>query len=248
VKVLYFDCLSGISGDMTLGALLDLGIEEQLFRQELAKLSLAGYDLVIRKKEKNGIYGTDIDVVLTDEENQRERNLQDIELLINKSGIAQRAKDFTKKVFREIAAAEAKVHHQKISEVHFHEVGAIDSIVDIAGTAICLDLLGADMVYASKLYDGHGFIKCRHGIIPVPVPAVMELLSESGIPLVQTDIDTELITPTGMGIIKCLSSGFGTMPQISVCKVGYGMGKREYDGFGALRVIMGTVQEENITT
>lgn len=247
MKILYFDCLSGISGDMTLGALLDLGIEEQLFRRELDKLSLGGYKLVISKKMKNGISGTDIDVILTNEDrNQCERNPQDIEQLIDQSGISQWAKDFSKKVFREIAAAEAKVHNQKISEVHFHEVGAIDSIVDIVGTAVCLDLLGADRVYASKLYDGHGFIKCRHGIIPVPVPAVMEMLSGSGIPLVQTDIDTELVTPTGMGIIKCLSSGFGTMPEISVTKVGYGMGKREYNGFGALRVIMGTMQEDNI--
>lgn len=272
MKVLYFDCFSGISGDMTLGALLDLGVDEQLLRKELNKLKLAGYKLAIGKSIKNGITGMDVNVILTnDEKNHHDhsdnhnhehghtthnsghnhshshahhaRNLKDIETLIDVSGISQGVKDFSKKVFREIAAAEAKVHDKDIYEVHFHEVGAVDSIVDIVGTAICLDLLGVDRVYASKLHDGHGFIKCQHGTIPVPVPAVMEILSGSGIPLIQTDINTELVTPTGMGIIKCLSSGFGSIPQMSVDKVGYGMGKRETGGFNALRLIMGTLDE-----
>ncbi len=272
MKVLYFDCFSGISGDMTLGALLDLGVDEQLLRKELNKLKLAGYKLAIGKSIKNGITGMDVNVILTnDEKNHHDhsdnhnhehghtthnsghnhshshahhaRNLKDIETLIDVSGISQGVKDFSKKVFREIAAAEAKVHDKDIYEVHFHEVGAVDSIVDIVGTAICLDLLGVDRVYASKLHDGHGFIKCQHGTIPVPVPAVMEMLSGSGIPLIQTDINTELVTPTGMGIIKCLSSGFGSIPQMSVDKVGYGMGKRETGGFNALRLIMGTLDE-----
>lgn len=276
MKVLYFDCFSGISGDMTLGALMDLGVDEQVFRKELDKLKLEGYKLVIGKSIKNGITGMDVNVILSDdEENHHDhyqhennhvhehhhhkhdhggsldhhaRNLRDIESLIDKSGVSQSAKDFSKKVFREIAAAEAKVHDKDIYEVHFHEVGAVDSIVDIVGTAICLDLLGVDRVYASKLYDGHGFIKCQHGTIPVPVPAVMQMLSQSGIPLVQTDISTELITPTGMGIIKCLSSGFGSMPPMFVHRVGYGMGKRETVGFNALRLIMGTMDEVDNAT
>lgn len=176
------------------------------------------------------------------------RNLRDIEALIDESGISQSVKDFSKKVFREIAAAEAKVHDKDIYEVHFHEVGAVDSIVDIVGTAICLDLLGVDRVYASKLHDGHGFIKCQHGTIPVPVPAVMEMLSGSGIPLIQTDINTELVTPTGMGIIKCLSSGFDSMPQMFIDRVGYGMGKRETGGFNALRIVMGTMPADDNDT
>lgn len=250
MKVLYFDCFSGISGDMTLGALMDLGVDEQVFRKELDKLKLEGYKLVIGKSIKNGITGMDVNVILTDDEHNHNhsldhhaRNLRDIEALIDESGVSQSVKDFSKKVFREIAAAEAKVHDKDIYEVHFHEVGAVDSIVDIVGTAICLDLLGVDRVYASKLHDGHGFIKCQHGTIPVPVPAVMQMLSESRIPLVQTDISTELITPTGMGIIKCLSSGFGSMPQMFVDRVGYGMGKRDTGGFNALRLIMGTMDE-----
>lgn len=244
MNILYFDCFSGISGDMTLGALIDLGIDEHRFRKELEKLQVDGYEIVISKKTKHGISGMDVDVILVqDEEKHHERNLKDIETLIDASGIAERAKDFSKKVFREIAAAEARVHDKSIGEVHFHEVGAVDSIVDIVGTAICLDLLGVERVYSSKLHDGHGFIECRHGIIPVPVPAVMEMLAGSGIPLIQTDIETELVTPTGMGIIKILSSGFGSMPEMFPSKIGYGMGKREYEGFGALRIIMGIVPE-----
>lgn len=258
MKVLYFDCFSGISGDMTLGALMDLGVDEQLFKKELDKLKLEGYKLVIGKSIKNGITGMDVNVILNNDvedhhdhshsHDHHARNLRDIEALIDESGISQRVKDFSKKVFREIAAAEAKVHDKDINEVHFHEVGAVDSIVDIVGTAICLDLLGVDRVYASKLHDGQGFIKCQHGTIPVPVPAVMEMLSASGIPLIQTDINTELVTPTGMGIIKCLSAGFGNMPQMSVDRVGYGMGKRETGGFNALRLVMGTMDETDRDT
>lgn len=285
MKVLYFDCFSGISGDMTLGALMDLGVDEQLFRRELAKLNLEEYRLVIGKGIKNGITGKDVQVILNHDEedhqghghhddnpgqghhhhnhehehdsdhehpihnsehnhNHQARNLRDIEGLIDESDLSQGVKDFSKQVFREIAAAEAKVHDKDIAEVHFHEVGAVDSIVDIVGIAICLDLLGIDRVYASKLYDGHGFINCQHGSIPVPVPAVMEMLSGSGIPLIQTDINTELVTPTGMGIIKCLSSGFGTVPQMSVERVGYGMGKRETGGINALRLVLGRMDDE----
>ncbi|MHB8076424.1 nickel pincer cofactor biosynthesis protein LarC [Desulfosporosinus fructosivorans] len=256
MKVLYFDCFSGISGDMTLGALLDLGLDEQLFRTELSKLKIEGFKLVIGKSVRNGLTGMDVKVILTNNQedlhrhshDHHTRNLRDIETLIDKSDVTQGVKDFSKKVFREIAAAEAKVHDKDIYDVHFHEVGAIDSIVDIVGTAICLDLLGVDRVYASKLHDGQGFIKCQHGTIPVPVPAVMEMLSGSGIPLIQIDINTELVTPTGLGIIKCLSSGFGSMPHISVDRVGYGMGKRETGGFNALRLIMGTMDETDKNT
>ncbi|HEX3032317.1 MAG TPA: LarC family nickel insertion protein, partial [Bacillota bacterium] len=190
MKVLYFDCFSGISGDMTLAALLDLGVEEGLLRAELDKLKLDGYELVVGKSIKNGITGMDVQVILTPGEGHHQhhgRNLRDIEVLIDESDISQRVKDFSKKVFREIAAAEAKVHDKDIFEVHFHEVGAVDSIVDIVGTGICLDLLGVDRVFASKLYDGHGFIQCQHGTIPVPVPAVLQMLAGSGIPLVQTE-------------------------------------------------------------
>ena len=139
-------------------------------------------------------------------------------------------KQLSKKIFGEIARAEAKVHNKPISDVHFHEVGAVDSIVDIVGAAICIDLLNVDRIYSSPLHDGTGFIECQHGKLPVPVPAVMEMLTESNIPYIVEDINTELITPTGIGIIKTIASGFGAMPPMTVDRVGYGSGKRETEG------------------
>lgn len=240
MKILYFDCISGISGDMTLGALIDLGIDEKKFQSELQKIPLDGYQVLISKRAKGPIVGTDVNVVITEEEkNLRERNLNDIIALIESCGISPNAKEFSKKVFREIAAAEAKVHGKKAEEVCFHEVGAIDSVVDIVGTAVCLDLLGVQKVYSSGLCDGHGSIMCRHGVIPVPVPAVVQMLSGSSIPFRQVDIETELITPTGMGIIKCLAAGFCSMPEMKVVRVGYGTGKKAYNGPGVLRIFMG---------
>ena len=243
---------------MTIGALLDLGIDTDRFRQELSKLNLPGYELHIEKKICRGIAGTDVNVVLTHEHEhghhhhgehghehhgQTERNLGDIMAILDGSSLTQRVKDFSRSVFTEIASAESRVHGKPVDEVHFHEVGAIDSIIDIAGTAICLELLGIDKVYASPLHDGNGFIECRHGIIPVPVPAVVEMLAGSGIPLISEDVSTELVTPTGMGIIKCLAESFGGRPSMRIDKTGYGTGKRETGRLNALRVFMGELYE-----
>lgn len=247
MKILYFDCFSGISGDMTIGALLDLGADEARLRKELSMLNLDGYELIIEKKASNGITGTDVTVLLEEEHahdhghnnTHSERNLSDIVQIIDKSSLSQGVKEFGKAVFHEIAKAEAKVHGKGINEVHFHEVGAIDSIIDIVATAICLELLGVEKVYSSALHDGRGFIECRHGVIPVPVPAVMEMLSGSGIPLVSEEVGTELVTPTGMGLIKHISSSFGKMPPMVVGATGYGLGKRETGRLNALRVFLG---------
>ena len=279
MKVLYFDCFSGISGDMTLGALLDLGIDKDAFLTELEKLKVHGYSIDINKKVKNGISGTDVHVVLEEtghhengEEHQygeihhtdhhhhgehehthehshnhhSERNLEDIELIINQSDLRPRVKSMSTKIFREIARAEAKVHGKDINEVHFHEVGAVDSIVDIVGSCICLDMLGIERIFASELHEGKGFVKCAHGLLPVPVPAVMEMLCSSKIPLITEDIPFELVTPTGLGIIKMISSGFGKMPPMSIEKTGYGMGKRETGRFNALRVVMGSLYQQDM--
>lgn len=279
MKVLFFDCFSGISGDMTLGALLDLGIDKDAFLTELEKLKVHGYSIEINKKVKNGISGTDVHVVLEEtghhengEEHQygeihhtdhhhhgehehthnhshnhnSERNLEDIELIINQSDLRPRVKSMSTKIFREIARAEAKVHGKDINEVHFHEVGAVDSIVDIVGSCICLDMLGIERIFASELHEGKGFVKCAHGLLPVPVPAVMEMLCSSKIPLITEDIPFELVTPTGLGIIKMISSGFGKMPPMSIEKTGYGMGKRETGRFNALRVVMGSLYQQDM--
>ena len=243
MKALYFDCFSGISGDMTLGGLIDLGINVNLFKSELAKLNLSGYDVIIEKTSRYGISGTDVRVVIghTCSGPRPVRNLENIKKIIDQSGLNWRVKDFSKKVFFEISQAEAKVHNKDINEVHFDEAGALDSIVDIAGTAICIELLGVQRVFSSPLHDGSGFIKCEHGILSVPVPAVMEMLTGSKIPLINEGITAELVTPIGMGIIKCLASDFGNMPAMIVDKIGYGIGKRDTGRLDALKIVMGTL-------
>ncbi len=257
MRVLYFDCFSGISGDMTLGALLDLGLEQDVFLKELKKLNVTGYSVDIRKVVKNGISGTDVNIILDDEEHsnmhchshshsQPERNLADIENIINMSDLKPRVKVMSTKIFREIARAEAKVHGKEINEIHFHEVGAIDSIVDIIGACICIDMLGIERIYASELHDGKGFVKCAHGLLPVPVPAVMEMLCESNIPLISEDVPCELVTPTGMAILKMTCSSFGKMPPLSIERTGYGMGKRDTGRFNALRAVVGTLYEQDV--
>lgn len=259
MKVLYFDCFSGISGDMILGALLDLGVDKEQFKSELGKLNLPGYDIVIEKKVKNGISGTDVEVIVEGEHEAHEaephghshhghhpaRNLVMIETMIDASDLKQSVKDFSKKVFREIARAEARVHGKDIHEVHFHEVGAVDSIVDIVGAAVCIDLLGVKKVFSSPLHDGKGYVHCQHGILPVPVPAVMEMLKGSKIPLISEDVDTELVTPTGLAVLKCLGPDFGNMPAMIIDRIGYGMGKRETGRFNALRAVVGTLFGED---
>lgn len=279
MRVLYFDCFSGISGDMALGALLDLGLDKDVFLNELKKLNVTGYSIDIKEVVRNGISGTDVTVILDEDcqtenhdclheqhsshlhshtnhdnghekshlhsHSQPERNLNDIENIINMSDLKPRVKAMSTKIFREIARAEAKVHGKDINEIHFHEVGAIDSIVDIVGTCICIDMLGIERVYASELHDGKGFVKCAHGMLPVPVPAVMEMLCESNIPLISENVPFELVTPTGMAILKMTCSSFGKMPPLSIERTGYGMGKRETGRFNALRAVVGSLYEQD---
>jgi uncharacterized protein (TIGR00299 family) protein len=261
LRALYFDCFSGVSGDMMLGALLDLGIDEKKFIEELNKLNLSGYKIVIEKKVKDSIAVTDVNVIVEGIEDHNHhhdhdhhhdhnhhhhpsRNLKDIEKIINESNLKSNVKEFGIKVFKEIAKAEARVHNKEINEIHFHEVGAVDSIVDIMGVAICIDLLLVDKIYSSPLRDGNGFIKCQHGMLPVPVPAVMEMLKMSKIPYITEDVNTELVTPTGIALIKCLCSEYGVMPPMKIKKVGYGAGKREIGRFNGLRCVLGTLADE----
>lgn len=277
MKVLYLDCTSGISGDMTLAALLDLGVDKDFFLSELKKLNVDGYEIIIQKKDRHSIMMMDVDVKLAEEEqhadhghhsnhvsnhdhdghthehthghihkhrhHEKERNLDMINKIIDESKIEDKAKEIGKRIFKEVALAEAKVHGKSIEDVHFHEVGAIDSIVDIVGVAICIAALDPDEIYASPLHDGTGFIQCRHGLLPVPVPAVMAMLEGSDIPVAQEDVNTEMITPTGMGIAKCLVKDYVKMPLMRIEKIGYGLGKRDTGRFGAVRAIMGTLAD-----
>ncbi|MDD2190300.1 MAG: nickel pincer cofactor biosynthesis protein LarC [Eubacteriales bacterium] len=272
-KILYFDCFSGISGDMCLGALIDIGLDSDAVMKELNKLGLKGFDIKINKINKYSINGIDVKVTIdgsgdcvhenhiegyqeshshehghTHRHDEKERNLADISHIIRSSGISQRAKDLTMAVFTEIARAEAAVHGKLIDEIHFHEVGAIDSIVDIAGTAICLDMLKADRIICSPVHEGHGFINCRHGKLPVPVPAVIKMLENSEIPIVTEDIEAELVTPTGFGILKTVAESCGRVPKMMVESVGYGFGKTDTGSLNALRVILGSSEEQEIDT
>ncbi|WP_276520703.1 LarC family nickel insertion protein [Apilactobacillus ozensis] len=256
MRTLYLDAFSGISGDMFIGALLDLGIDKQAFIDKLSDLNVSGYSIDIKKIAQSSIYGMDFDVVL--EHGQKDmgfvehhhgshhhhhhdaRHLSEVNQIIDDSGLSDYVKTNAKQVFMYIASAEAKVHNLPIEEVHFHEVGALDSIIDIVGAFVALEMLNIDKVVASPLTDGSGFIKVAHGMMPVPVPAVMEMRVDSNIPINQnTDIKTELITPTGIGIVKTIVSDFASIPSNqNIIKVGYGFGKRKTEQLNALRAVL----------
>jgi len=274
-SILYFDCFSGISGDMTIAALLDLGIDQNLFLKNLEKLHLNEYSLEIKKGMKNGISGTDFSVnvfqkadvqevsksknflgqihLSTDQnvkpdhklfaENQNHqdhpnsRNLNDIFRMIDTSELSDFVKHNSKRVFQIIGEAEAKIHAKSIEEIHFHEVGAVDSIVDIVGAVICLEILRIDTIISSPLNLGSGMVKCEHGMFPVPAPATLEIVKN--IPVYSGQIEKELTTPTGAAIIKAFAQSYGKIPEMYIEKTAYGLGKRTFEVPNVLRVILG---------
>ncbi len=262
MKTLYFDCSSGISGNMTLGALVEILGDEQYLVEELKKLQVDGYHIEISKKVKNGITGTYVDVVLEDhhhhehdhhheehhhehehEHHHEHRNLHDVNHIIENSNLKEETKQLAKRIFRRVAEAESKVHHKSIEEVHFHEVGAIDSIVDIVGTAILINKIQPDKIISSVVNDGYGFIECAHGTMSVPVPATSEIFSKAGVKCRQIDIDTELVTPTGAAIISELATEFTVMPTMTVQKIGWGAGKKDLKIPNVLKVYLGEMEE-----
>lgn len=251
MKVLYFDCSSGISGNMTLGALMELIDDPHYLQKELDKLNVSGYHMHVSKTKKNGITGTYVDVHLEHEHSHSHehhhdhvhRNLFDVYEIIDNAEIDCYAKDLAKKIFLRVARAESKVHNETLENVHFHEVGAIDSIVDIIGTAILITKINPDKIYSSIVNDGYGFIECAHGTIGVPVPATSEIFAASQVKSRQIDIDTELVTPTGAAIIAELAESFGTMPVMKVVKIGWGCGTKELKIPNVLKVSMGIIEE-----
>ncbi len=275
MKTLYFDCFSGISGDMTLGALLDLGIDENILLDNLKLLNIDGYEIKIEKKLKNGISGTYVTVILENEKdiheqshNQHEehhhshdhdhkhthenshahehhhehRNLRDIEAIIDNSRLNANIKQLSKGIFRVVAEAEGKIHGKPVEEVHFHEVGALDSIVDIIGVAICIDYLGVEKIAFSKIPLSRGFVKCQHGVFPLPAPATMEILKD--IPVYFNDANFELVTPTGAAFVKALGHMHYDMTDIQIERIGYGLGKKTYEIPNVLRVMLIKENEE----
>ena len=249
MKVLYFDCSSGISGNMTLGALLELCDDPAYLEKELAKLKVDGYHMQISKAKKNGITGTYVDVHLEHDHDHdhshphEHRNLFDVNQIIEQSDIDEKAKALAKKIFMRVALAESKVHHETLENVHFHEVGAIDSIVDIVGTAILITHIQPDKIYSSVVNDGYGFIHCAHGMISVPVPATSEIFASSKVISRQIDIDTELVTPTGAAIIAELAESYGVMPAMNVTKIGWGCGSKDLKIPNILKVSMGIAED-----
>src|SRR5919108_4363397 len=224
MRTAYFDCFSGISGDMTIGALVDAGASFEELQGLLARLNVPGYELTSEKVTKQGIAGTKFQVHVRDPGTQH-RCLRDIATILRGSALASHIQDRTLEVFTRLAEAEAIVHHTTIDQVHFHEVGAIDSIVDITGAVIGLDLLGVQRVLASAVNVGSGFVRAAHGVLPVPGPATAELLK--GAPTYARGNDGELTTPTGAALLATLAESFGPFPQLRVGQIGYGAGTRD---------------------
>ena len=310
MKILYFDCATGISGNMAIGALLEICDGEQYLRDELAKLGVPGYQLNVIKRDSHGIDGTYVEVLEAntgipvdaihdgnknvgssatlglhhghthshhheldsspehhshghyhdhehdhsldnhchnhqdDNDNNHNHNhvhrtYADIKQIIEGSGITEAAKELTRSMFQKVAAAEAAVHGKPIDEVHFHEVGAIDSIVDIVSVAILMDYINPDRVISSVVSDGYGTIKCAHGVLSVPVPATSMMYKNEKIRFKQIEVPTELVTPTGAAIISTFAESYGLMPEMNLNKIGIGVGSRNIGGPNTLRVFLG---------
>ena len=233
----YFDCYSGISGDMILGALIDLGLKENYIKKELKKIKISRYELKIDKIKKNNITGTNLTVKI--KEKQKKRGFKEIQKLIDESNLEKDVKKISKQIFLKLATAESKIHNISIEKIHFHEVGAIDSIIDIIGAVIGFKKMQLSNIYCSHLPLGRGFIECSHGKIPVPAPATLEILKN--IPVYSTDIQHELVTPTGAAIITTFAKHFGPMPLMKINKIGYGAGKTNMEHPNFLRIILGEV-------
>jgi pyridinium-3,5-bisthiocarboxylic acid mononucleotide nickel chelatase len=241
MKILYYDCFSGISGDMNLVAMLDLGIDPAFLINELKKLNLRGWELEFTKDQRHGIRGTMVTVKLTHHE-QVHRHLEEIEKIINDSTLDPDTKELSKKIFMRVAVAEASVHSIPVNEVHFHEVGAIDSIIDIVGAAICYKSLKIDAVHASVIELGGGMVKCEHGLLPVPAPATAEIIKN--IPVKKGGVDFEATTPTGAAIISTLASVFNSSIPFTIEKTAYGVGHKDHPEVpNLLRVFVGEVAE-----
>jgi pyridinium-3,5-bisthiocarboxylic acid mononucleotide nickel chelatase len=239
MKIICYDCFSGISGDMNLGAMIDLGIDKSYLIDELKKLNLPGWELLVQKDQRHGITGTKVTVKQTRHEHAH-RHLSDIENIIEDSSLDGKTKELSRKIFMKIAEAEAKVHGISIDQVHFHEVGAVDSIIDIVGAAICFNALKVEAVHVSTVELGGGFVQCDHGKLPVPAPATAEIIK--GIPVKKNGVDFEATTPTGAAILATLCTDYNPDLAIRIEKTAYGVGQKENkDVPNLLRVFLGEV-------
>lgn len=237
MRIAYFDCFSGISGDMILGALIDAGLSLEELKKELAKLQLKGFQIEVREVNRQHLRGKKFQVKVSSDK-AKKYSLNQILRLIEKSSLNVKVKEKSEKIFKRLGMAEAKVHGQKEEAVHFHEVGAIDSLVDIVGSLIGLKILGIDKIYSSPLSLGRGWVNCQHGRLPVPAPATVELLQ--GVPILSSGEEEELVTPTGAAIITTLAKSFSHPPPMKIETVGYGAGDRNLTARpNLLRVLIG---------
>jgi uncharacterized protein (TIGR00299 family) protein len=235
--IAYLDCFSGLSGDMFLGALLDAGLPIKDLEKQLQTLSLEGYRLEVTRKQRNRISGTRIRVRL-DRDKQIHRNLEAIREIIRRGDLRERVKERSIQVFQDLAQAEGRIHDLPPENIHFHEVGAVDSIVDIVGTIWGLDRMGIGALFVSYLPLGSGFVESAHGRIPIPAPATISLLKN--VPVYDSGISQEMVTPTGAALVKNLASSFGPMPPMRPKQIGYGVGKRDLpDRPNLLRIVIG---------
>ncbi|HEV2860122.1 MAG TPA: nickel pincer cofactor biosynthesis protein LarC [Pyrinomonadaceae bacterium] len=239
MRTLYFDCFAGISGDMTLGALVAAGADPRELNERLKGLGVEGWELTFEKVDRSGIGATR--AVVRTEEQHHHRHLADIERIIDNSRLADGVKERARKIFARLAEAEARVHDVPVERIHFHEVGALDAIVDVVGACVCFELLGVERFLCSPLHVGSGTVEMAHGRFPVPPPAVAELLKDA--PVYSTDITGELVTPTGAAIVSTVCEGFGPLPAMRLESTGYGAGGRDYKNFpNVLRVLVGRTE------
>ncbi len=290
-KSLYFECFSGISGDMTAAALLDLGVDEAKLLSALNSLPLSGYHVKISDVKKSEVHAKDFDVILEEANHDHDMNylyghlkddaapdknvhghmkghaehgmhhgdmsghehghshdhghphhmhrgMKEIREIIAGSSLTEGAKSIMTRIFNKVAEAEATVHETTVEEVHFHEVGAVDSIVDVAAIAVCLDELGIEEIIPSVIYEGQGTVRCQHGILPVPVPAVTEILRTSGLKMHVMPVNGEFITPTGAAVLAAMATNRELPESYEIKRIGVGAGKRVYEGSGVLRVML----------
>ena len=213
MRIVYFDCFSGISGDMILGALIDLGLEQKTLMKHLSKLKLSGYEIEVLKEQRGPITGTRVNIRV-DQEEQPPRSAEQIRELIDKSKLPDQVKKNSLAVLKRLATVEGNLHKQPPEHIHFHEVGALDSIVDMVGACIGLHVLGIDHVVASPLPLGRGFVQCQHGMLPLPAPATLALLES--VPVYDSGQERELVTPTGAAILTTVCSAYGGFPTMSI--------------------------------
>ena len=235
--IAYFDCFSGISGDMTLGAFIDLGVPVKWLKENIDRIPLTGFDIFVDTVIRNGITAKSVQVRVEDDKTSRD--YAQIRSLIKNSPLSRDVKQLSHDIFERIAEKEAHIHGCPIDKVHFHEVGGVDAIVDIVGTALCINYLNIKKIISSSIPLGKGFVACSHGTLPVPAPATVEILK--GVPVYGTKIPHELVTPTGAAIIVTLADSWGEIPDMIIEKTGYGAGKHDIESIpNLLRVMIGT--------